>query len=57
MAIALARNISFDLRYVESAKNPADPISRGEVGPASLRLDPVIELPLELVPYFKYYVI
>jgi hypothetical protein len=51
LAIASARNITFDLRYVESANNPADPISRGELGPVALRFASDFELPEELQPY------
>ena len=38
--------------YIPSAENPADPISRGETGPSSLRLQTSFTLPEELQPFF-----
>jgi hypothetical protein len=54
MSIALARNLTFDFQYVASAINLADPISRGEFGPAHLRFASDITLPDELKTYFVY---
>jgi hypothetical protein len=39
-------------RYIPSADNPADPISRGKTGPPSSRLHASFELPLELQNIF-----
>jgi hypothetical protein len=39
-------------RYVPSAENLADPISRGETGPLSLRLQTSFRLPEELHEFF-----
>jgi hypothetical protein len=38
--------------YIPSADNPADPISRGEAGLPSLRLQTSFMLPEELRPFF-----
>jgi len=38
--------------YIPSAENPADPISRGELGHPSLRLQTPFMLPEELQPFF-----
>lgn len=43
-----------DLIYIKSEDNPADPISRGDVGRLEDRLDCNIELPLELHPLFTH---
>lgn len=54
-AIAMCSNIAHILSYVESARNKADAISRGEIGSVSLRLPP-ITLPVELHPFIIPYV-
>jgi hypothetical protein len=53
--IAMSSNVTHVLTYVESAKNRADSISRGEVGPSASRLDS-IQLPCELSPFITPYV-
>lgn len=54
-ALAMASNVLHLLTYTESAKNKADPISRGEIGSLSSRL-PSPELPSELVNFILPYV-
>lgn len=54
-AIAMASNVFHVLSYVESARNRADTISRGEVGSPDNRLAP-IQLPEELTPFIASYV-
>lgn len=51
MVILDSLHISLEVSYVRSAENPADPISRGDVGSKDLQLSPSISLPEELVPY------
>ncbi|KAJ2923621.1 hypothetical protein H1R20_g13481, partial [Candolleomyces eurysporus] len=51
MYILDALHISLDVVYVKSADNPADPISRGDLGPGSRRIASKFELPTELRPY------
>jgi hypothetical protein len=53
-ALVLAtHNITLDLTYIESARNPADPISRGLLGPASRRIRTVFPVPEDLSPYLR----
>lgn len=40
------------LRYIESNKNPADPLSRGILGPPSLRMTRSFSLPSDISPFF-----
>jgi len=49
-----ALSISPDIVYVESADNPADPISRGEPGEAGKHMLPTFMLPEELSNCFLY---
>lgn len=53
-AIAMCSNVAHVLSYVESARNKADVISRGEVGSHTLRL-PLVSLPVELQPFITPY--
>lgn len=53
--VAMTSNVTHVLSYVESAKNKADPISRGEVGPSASRLN-TLKLPDELSPFLSPYV-
>jgi hypothetical protein len=46
--------ITPDFVYVPSAENLADPISRGDLGPAHKILHPKFLLPDELKPFFIY---
>ena len=48
-----ASNITLNLLYIKTSQNPADPISRGDLGPLDSRLDLAIELPSELAPFFS----
>lgn len=50
----LACNNSIDLIYVKSGENPADPISRGMLGPPERRLSLAIKLPEELKPFLRH---
>ena len=43
-----------EMQYVPSAANPADPISRGELGPPVYQLPLSISLPLELKDIIDY---
>jgi hypothetical protein len=52
--ILLANNLSISIQYIESIRNPADPISRGDLGPESLRLETTIQLPSELRPFIAH---
>ncbi|RXW17779.1 hypothetical protein EST38_g8069 [Candolleomyces aberdarensis] len=54
MYILDALHISLDVVYVKSADNPADPISRGNLGPGSRRISPNFVLPEELRPYITH---
>ncbi len=49
--ILTMRGISLSLSYIESAKNPADPISRGDLGLPEMRLRTYFQLPDELTPF------
>jgi hypothetical protein len=49
--VLAAHNITLDLTYIESARNPADPLSRGLLGPASRRIDTIFPVPDDLRPY------
>ncbi len=49
--ILTTRGISLSLSYIESAKNPADPISRGDLGLPEMRLKTYFQLPDELTPF------
>jgi len=53
-SVLLARSITPSLVYVASADNPADPISRGELGKPGDILDAAFELPEELTDVFAY---
>ncbi len=54
MALMWSYNLSFELVYVRSAENPADPISRGILGPRNRNLRLRFELPTELSKFFRY---
>lgn len=54
-AISMCSNVAHILSYVESARNKADAISRGEIRSRTLRL-PSVSLPEELQPYILPYV-
>lgn len=54
-AISMCSNVTHILSYVESARNKADAISRGEIRSRTLRL-PSVSLPEELQPYILPYV-
>jgi len=45
-------SITPNFTYIESGANPADPISRGESGPAGRRILPTFMLPVELINCF-----
>jgi len=47
-------HISLDVQYVRSEENPADPISRGDLGPRARRLSPPVTLPEELLPFLSH---
>jgi hypothetical protein len=49
--VLAAHNITLDLTYIESACNPADPISRGTIGPVSHRIQSTFPVPEDLCPY------
>lgn len=49
--ITLSSYLDISLEYIESANNPSDPISRGELGPPELRLPKLFNLPAEVSPY------
>lgn len=52
-AISFPNNIVPSFRYIPSADNPADPISRGEPGPSHFRRLPLsFKLPHDLLPFF-----
>ncbi len=53
-AILATRGISLSLSYIESAKNPADPISRGDLGSPNIRLSTYFQLPDELTPFIGH---
>lgn len=42
-------------KYISTADNPADPLSRGILPPPSRRLKTGLSLPLELLPYLERY--
>jgi hypothetical protein len=44
--------ISTSFKYIESALNPSDPISRGELGPSSTRLVRRFKIPRDLRTFF-----
>ncbi|KAF7345768.1 Reverse transcriptase ribonuclease h [Mycena venus] len=52
--VPAARNITLELLYIPSAENPADPISRGDVGAVVSRLPPNNSFPDDLLPYFEH---
>ena len=52
--ILVSRFITHRLEYISSEDNPADPISRGESGPAELAIPYSFSMPDELVPVFLY---
>ena len=54
MALMWAHNILFELVYVRSAENPADPVSRGILGPRIKNLRLRFKLPGELAKFFRY---
>jgi hypothetical protein len=49
--ILAAHNITLDLTYIESARNLADPISRGLLSPASCCIRTAFPVPEDLCPY------
>jgi len=51
-----AISVSVDINYIASADNPADPISRGILGPLSSKLNISFHLPKELISAFIHYV-
>lgn len=53
-AVLAEKNIHLSLTYVASAANPADPISRGDLGLESSRLRSKFSLPRELIPYIAH---
>lgn len=53
-SVLSALNLSLSLAYIESEKNPADPISRGINGPPADRLFTTFALPEELTPFFSH---
>jgi hypothetical protein len=53
-SVLAACNLSLCLNYIESEENPADPISRGIMGPATDRLFSTFALPKELKPYLLH---
>jgi hypothetical protein len=53
-AVLLPLFITPEFKYVVSAANPADPISRGEPGPSASHMTPSFTLPDELRPCFSY---
>ena len=53
MALMWVYNISFELEYVRSAENPADPISQGNLGPRNDNLRCCFNLPSELADFFR----
>ncbi|KAJ3549428.1 hypothetical protein NMY22_g883 [Coprinellus aureogranulatus] len=55
MAILDSLHISLEVEYVKSEDNPADPVSRGIVGPSSRQLTPVVPLPAELESYLLHH--
>lgn len=52
LAILYPLFISPDIVFIPSAENPADPISRGDLGPADKMLHPKFGLPDELKQFF-----
>src|SRR5882724_6659339 len=50
----IPNNITIRPIYVPSATNRADPVSRGILGPSSLRATRPLVLPPELFPYIQY---
>jgi hypothetical protein len=52
--VLASRNLTLDLRPIESDKNPADPISRGVLGSRSSRLHSSFSLPDDLATYFHH---
>lgn len=54
MSILDSLHLFLEVEYVRSEDNPADPISRGELGAPDLRLSPPISLPPELIPYLSH---
>ncbi|KAJ3498213.1 hypothetical protein NMY22_g19622 [Coprinellus aureogranulatus] len=55
MAILDSLHISLEVEYVKSEDNPADPVSRGIVGPSSRQLTPTVPLPPELESYLFHH--
>jgi hypothetical protein len=53
--IAMTSNVTHSFIYVESAKNKADTVSRGETGSPSSRIN-ATQLPSELSPFLLAYV-
>jgi hypothetical protein len=53
-AILAARNLTLDLQYIESAKNPADPISRGILLDTYTHRCCSFTLPADIAPYFAH---
>ncbi len=48
------KNIHLSIVYMASTRNPADPISHGDLGPASSRLRSSFSLLRELIPYIAH---
>jgi hypothetical protein len=52
--VLAARNLTLDLHYIESAKNPADPISRGILLDNYAQRRCSFTLPADIAPYFAH---
>jgi hypothetical protein len=50
-SVLATRNITLHLTYIESACNPADPISHGKLGSSSSRIRSRFALPEDLLPF------
>ncbi|KAJ3497203.1 hypothetical protein NMY22_g19725 [Coprinellus aureogranulatus] len=54
MNILDSLHLFLEVEYVRSEENPADPISRGDLGPQELQIRPSVMLPEELLPYLSH---
>ncbi|RXW13691.1 hypothetical protein EST38_g12166 [Candolleomyces aberdarensis] len=54
MSILDSLHILLEVEYIRSEDNPADPISRGDVGPKDRQLSPTIKLPDELRNFLSH---
>ena len=54
-AIMASHNIILGLEYIQTCKNPADPISCGELGQDTTHLDLKIPLSTELAPFLSHF--